>query len=121
LKTTILRVGITVACLLILPLSIARAYWWSATYTVNVSVWPRYSQGTNAWVTLYGNNGYYGHLQTNSRLDSTHTVSFSNVPGGSGTYNRIDVDLDDGTHKEYYNQRIYNAWDSSVNFTYNPQ
>ena len=37
-------------------------------------------------------------------------VSFYNVPGGSNVYNRIDVDLQDGLHREYYSQHIYNAW-----------
>ena len=103
--------------------SVAYAWPWSTTYTVNTSVWPGYSVGALAWVTLYGNNGYYGHKQTDSNLGGPHLVSFYNVPGGSNVYNRIDVDLQDGLHREYYSQHIimHGCMGGSVSFTYNPQ
>ncbi len=96
------------------------AWPWSSTYTVNTSVWPGYSVGYQSIVTLYGINGYYGHKQNTDGAYGNHTLSFANVPGGSSVYNRIDVDLLDGTHAEYYNQHIYNAFGGSVSFTYNP-
>ena len=98
----------------------AKGYPWSSTYTVNVSVCPHMESGGQAWVTLYGNNGYYGHLQTDATDGTSHTVSFPNVPGGKNVYNRIDIDLADGTHAEYYQQRIYNSVDSVVSFSHSP-
>lgn len=120
MKKVTLSIAMLFIGLFFLSVSAVNAWPWSTTYTVYTSVWPYYSVGALAWVTLYGNNGYYGHKQTDSNLGGTHTVSFYNVPGGSNVYNRIDVDLQDGTHAEYYNQRIYNAWGGTVSFTYYP-
>ncbi len=110
MKKIILSLSLLIIGLFFASASVAYAWPWSTTYTVNTSVWPGYSVGALAWVTLYGNNGYYGHKQTDSNLGGPHLVSFYNVPGGSNVYNRIDVDLQDGLHREYYSQHIYNAW-----------
>ncbi len=115
-----LKLLVVVALLVLMSASLAFTYSWTKYYTVRVSVCPGISKGAYAWVTFYGNNGYYRHVMTDSYWGTTHTVTLAGVPGGSGVYNRIDVDLADGTHREYYGNRIYSLVSDKVSLTFWP-
>ena len=84
-------------------------------FTVEVSVWPGLPLGNDATVTFYGKDGFY----KNGRVDRTNKITFTDVPGGSGVKVRIDVDLKNKRHKEFYDQEI-NGANHRVSFTYRP-
>jgi len=86
-------------------------------YTVYVSVDPGSAKGGGATVTLYGTQGYWAQRVTPGDY-GTHTVAFPNVPGGKGVVCRIDIDLQDGTHRSVYEQQVYSYWYDTVGWTY---
>ena len=66
-----------------------------------------------AWVTFYGKEGFYRHVQT----DREGWVRLSDVPGGHGQKIRIDVEGPKRKKREYYDQEIFgNNHEVSFNF-----
>ena len=84
-------------------------------YTVEISVWPGLPLGNDATITFYGIEGYY----RNGKVGRDNKLTLTDVPGGRGVKIRIDVDLKNKKHHEYYNQEIYGS-NNRVSFTFKP-
>lgn len=84
-------------------------------YTVEISVWPGLPLGSDAMITFYGKDGYYKH----EKVGRDNKLTLTDVPGGRGVKVRIDVDLKNKRHHEYYDQEI-NGSGNRVSLTYKP-